>query len=597
MSDLFIEITNDLSFAKTYFPNRSVKVYLNNLAQKVYTNVYKTRKEHRNRIVKFWKDDLPLIMYESRKELLISFLIVLVCSLIGAFSSYHDDSFAQHILGDSYVEMTKSNIENGDPMGVYKDGDPIEWFIFIAQNNLRVAFLTFAMGILFGVGTGFILIRNGVMLGVFQYFFIARGLSQESILTIWMHGAPEISSIVLAGAAGLTLGRGLLFPKTYSKQEAFIVSARKGITIMMAITPIIIFAAFIESFVTRYTEVPDILRALIILSMLGAIIYYFVIYPIQRFKGHDIKALIEDQVPESSRYDVDTSLIKSNGEIYGDVVRLIGKYFNRILWTALIIGCLYGGALLLIFNNDISDVSYIPYISLPWYLEIMIGHFYYVDLYFNFSEFPILFAVNAVLIGGLGVAIACLVKMHLEGDESNNFLRLFSKNIYKGIVLALFTMPMFFVVAPWPFFFLIFVLPIMLSALVLSVMEDINPVSAIQRVFNRSANYWSLVGLYLIMVLTSFVFFLVLNSSLKYLVLEIVGWFLPVQNEIYEMVIGAVLALIVLMGMTFAGFLLVYAYALHYYSSREKSQANSLLEMIEEIGKYQKPYNLAVKRR
>lgn len=596
LSDLFIEITNDLSFAKTYFPNRSVKVYLNNLAQKVYSNVYKTRKEHRNRIVKFWKDGLPLIMYESRKELLVSFLIVLICSLIGAFSSYHDDTFAQHILGDSYVAMTKSNIEKGDPMAVYKDGDPIEWFIYIAQNNLRVAFLTFAMGILFGVGTGFILIRNGVMLGVFQYFFIARGLTQDSVLTIWMHGAPEISSIVLAGAAGLTMGRGLLFPNTYHKQEAFIVSARKGITIMMAITPIIIFAAFIESFVTRYTEVPDLLRALIILSMLGAIIYYFVVYPIRRFKGHDIKALIEDQVPSSSQYDVDLSVIKSNGDIYSDVVRLIGKYFNRILITALSVGIVYAGILLIVFGMGISEISYIPYISLPWYLEILIGHFYYIDLFFNLSDFPILFLINAITFGTLGVAIVCQVKLHLDHDQSS-FIRLFWKNAYKGILLGLITMPMFFIVAPWPFFFLIFVLPIMLWSLVVSIMEEVNPIIALKRIFQRSGNYWSLVGLYLIMLLTSFVFFLILNSSMKYLVMEMLGWFMPVQNEIYEMAIGALLALIVLMGMTFAGFLLINAYVLHYFSSKEKSEANNLLELIEEIGKTKKPFNFAVKSR
>lgn len=597
LSDLFIEITNDLSFAKTYFTNRSVKVYLNNLAQKVYTNVYKTRKEHRNRIVKFWKDDLPLIMYESRRELLISFLIVFVCSLIGAFSSYHDDTFAQHILGDQYVEMTKSNIENGDPMGVYKEGDPIAWFIFIAENNLRVAFLTFAMGILFGIGTGFILIRNGVMLGVFQYFFVARGLTQESVLTIWMHGAPEISSIVLAGAAGLTLGRGLLFPNTYNKQEAFIVSARKGITIMLAITPIIIFAAFIESFVTRFTEVPDLLRAFIILSMLGAMLYYFVIYPIRKFKGHDIKALIEDQVPASGQYAVDVSLIKTNGEIYGDVVRLVGKYFNRILMTSLIFGLLYALVLVLVFRGSMNDISYIPYIALPWFFEILIGHFYYVDLFFDFFDYPILYPINALIIGGLASAIACLVKLHLDEKNHRSFMQLFKDHAYKGVVLALVTLPIYFIQAPWPFFIMIFFLPIVISALVMSVMDDDNPLSSLKRIFDRSANYWSLVGLYLIMVLTSFVFFLVLNSSLKYLVIELVGWFLPVQNETYQIVIGAVIALIVLMGITFAAFLLIYAFTLHHYSVKEKVQANSLFELIEEIGKQHKPFNIALKSR
>ena len=81
------------------------------------------------------------------------------------------------------------------------------------------------------------------------------------------------------------------------------------------------------------------------------------------------------------------------------------------------------------------------------------------------------------------------------------------------------------------------------------------------------------------------------------MVIELVGWFLPIQNETYQIVIGAVIALIVLMGITFAAFLLIYAFTLHHYSAKEKVQANSLFELIEEIGKQHKPFNIALKSR
>ena len=64
----------------------------------------------------------------------------------------------------------------------------------------------------FAVGAVVQLVRNGVMLGVFQYFFYDQGIFAESFLTIWIHGALEISAIVIAGGAGITHGGGFAFP-------------------------------------------------------------------------------------------------------------------------------------------------------------------------------------------------------------------------------------------------------------------------------------------------------------------------------------------------------------------------------------------------
>ena len=122
------------------------------------------------------------------------------------------------------------------------------------------------------------------MLGSFLYFFYDKGLSWESSRTIWIHGTIEISVIVIAGCAGLVLGNGLLFPKTYSRLESFKRSMKDGLKIMVSTIPFFIIAGFLEGFVTRHTEMPDWLAVLIILSSLAIIIFYYVIYPIQVHK-------------------------------------------------------------------------------------------------------------------------------------------------------------------------------------------------------------------------------------------------------------------------------------------------------------------------
>ena len=284
MRDIFLQVTDDLSYARTFYPNRSVRVYLNSLSKEVFNKTHHYKKTQSNRLLSFWIDELPKIVYDSQKAFRLSLFVFVGSMLIGAFSSAMDPEFVRTILGDSYVNMTLDNIADGDPMRVYKTSKEMGMSVGITLNNLMVAFLTFLLGIVYLIGSIGILITNGVMVGSFQYFFYEQGFLLESFLTIWMHGTLEISAIIIAGAAGITMGRGLVFPGTYSRAKAFQLSAKNGLKIMIGITPIFILAGFIEGFITRHTEIPNEFRALFILACLAFVIGYFVIYPIYKNK-------------------------------------------------------------------------------------------------------------------------------------------------------------------------------------------------------------------------------------------------------------------------------------------------------------------------
>ena len=96
-------------------------------------------------------------------------------------------------------------------MGVYGSLGEWEMFLFITFNNIKVAFIAFAFGIFFSAGTLWVLFSNGIMLGAFQYFFYERGLLLHSALSVWAHGTFEITSIIIAGAAGLVMGNSFCF--------------------------------------------------------------------------------------------------------------------------------------------------------------------------------------------------------------------------------------------------------------------------------------------------------------------------------------------------------------------------------------------------
>lgn len=288
LAELFIQITDDLSFSHTQYPKSRTTQYLNALASKIHLEIYKNKKEDKNRFITFWKNELPRIMYEVQKPLFYSLLIFFVAGLIGVLSTHYDDTFVRLILGDGYVNMTLENIRNGNPTQVYAESGPMEMFFLITQNNILVSFQVFVYGFFASIGTGFYLFYNGLMVGTFLMFFYNESELAQALPVILLHGTVELSSIVIAAAAGFTMGNSLLFPGTYSRLASFKMGALKGLKIVIGLVPFFILAGFIESFITRYAFMHWTLKAIIIGSSAFLMIYYFVVYPIQLNRNENI---------------------------------------------------------------------------------------------------------------------------------------------------------------------------------------------------------------------------------------------------------------------------------------------------------------------
>jgi len=281
MAGQFTELVNDLGYSKTFYPHSKVTTYLNGLASRIYLGIYLNKKEETSRIVRFWKTELPTVVRRYHKEILYSFIIFVLFALMAAFSAAHDETFVRGVLGDQYVDMTEDNIAKGDPFGVYKSDDQLSMFLRIATNNIQVSFLIFIAGFILSIGTLWQLFQNGVMVGAFQYYFFAKGLGLKSVLVIWIHGTLEISSIIIAGAAGLVLGNSILFPGTHRRLASLKRGGKDGVKLMIGLVPIFIMAAFLEGFITRYSRMPVWLSVSILAASLFFVIWYFVVYPIQ----------------------------------------------------------------------------------------------------------------------------------------------------------------------------------------------------------------------------------------------------------------------------------------------------------------------------
>ena len=222
------------------------------LSSKAHALIYRNKRERSDRLTGFWLRELPLEIYNIRKDILLSFLIFMGAFLIGWFSAFQEEDFVRAILGNEYVNTTIDNISKGDPLGIYGDSTPFRMFLAIAFNNIRVSIVAFIFGLLTPIGTAVILMRNGIMVGAFLSFFFQYSLGRVSIMGVMLHGTMELSAIVLAGGAGLMLGRSILFPGTYTRTHQFINAARRGTKLVVGIMPCFVIAAIIESYVTRY---------------------------------------------------------------------------------------------------------------------------------------------------------------------------------------------------------------------------------------------------------------------------------------------------------------------------------------------------------
>lgn len=287
LADAYIDVTSDLSFAQTHYPDSKIRLYLNALASALHNEIYRYKREPWTRLLTFWTQEVPDTVWRERRCLLASLCVFLISVVIGVVSQCLDADFARIILGDHYVDMTLDNIAMGKPMNVY-DGDPeSEMFVLISNNNIRVSFLTFALGILTSLGPGFILFQNGVMVGTFQTFFVQHSLFFQSALSIWLHGTIEMTTLVMTGAGGIAMGNGLLFPGTYSRLRSLRQGAKRGLRIVVGVVPLVILAGFIESFMTRHVEWPEEVRLSVITASALFVVFYFIYLPYKRNHGKE----------------------------------------------------------------------------------------------------------------------------------------------------------------------------------------------------------------------------------------------------------------------------------------------------------------------
>lgn len=577
LNNLFIQITDDLSYSRTFYPNRSVRVYLNNLAQQIFYSIYKNKKTQWSRLLYFWTDELPHLVYNAKKEFQFSLFIFLLAFAIGMLSSYMDPDFLRVILGDAYVDMTIENIESGDPMAVYKQRGEFGMSLGITANNLYVAFFTFVLGVFFGIGSGAIMVSNGVMVGAFQFFFIEKGLFWESFLTIWTHGTLEISAIIIAGAAGLTMGRGLVFPGTLTRLQAFQISARRGIKLMIGIAPLIILAGFIEGYLTRYTETPDFISALFILACLSFVIGYFVIYPAFKARKGFKKKIKDTRLPPDDSQNIDFERINSSGEIFSKTFIFFKRYLRQIGLTAIAAGLLFCLAAFGTADQQTAELFSHP--------NELFGALSVISQYFIHEQIPLLPFFNVIIFSFVVfVSVTLLIKdADPESEKESWHQRIF---VFFKILVPVTLVQLIMMTGSWYTFFLaFFAFPVLLLWVYVTIWERTGMLKSLGRTFSlMSNNYGRILSSFFIFYLVGILFYTFIDTGLLWFYFEVIGWNFSLNEAAMDQLLAFLLASTSIFFMSLIFSVMSIGLSLQYYTLLEIEEAPSLKEKIKYIG-------------
>ncbi|MCH7845952.1 MAG: stage II sporulation protein M [Acidobacteria bacterium] len=248
MGGLYRQTAADLAQARRLFPSDPVVGRLESLVMRSRALVYTDRSRSVN-LTGFYRTRYWQLLVERRVILAIATALLLVPAVIGWVVAMTDPAAAASIVPGAFLWVAETQPQGTD-QGLAAD-QLAGLSAFILVNNVRVTLVAFAGGILWGFGTIFIMIFNGVILGTVGGLAVGAGNTALFVEAIAAHGLLELSCIVAGAVAGLRLASGLIRPGHQTRRKALIAEAGPAVQLALGTIPFLVVAAVVEEFVSR----------------------------------------------------------------------------------------------------------------------------------------------------------------------------------------------------------------------------------------------------------------------------------------------------------------------------------------------------------
>ena len=248
LTRLYREATADLARLQTFQnqegPEDELETYLNHLVARAYSQIYRSSPPRMASLWRFLQSGFPAAFRETLPWTMLALSVFMLGLAYGFITAISDNSFVALIVPPQLIQKVEEGTVWFDSILAVK---PIasSW---IMTNNISVSFLAFAMGITFGLGTLYLMVFNGLMVGTLAGLCYTHGLGIPFWSFVLPHGVIELAAIFIAGGAGFLLGGALLFPGDLPRKDALLNRARQAGRLILGCVPLLFIAGLVEGF-------------------------------------------------------------------------------------------------------------------------------------------------------------------------------------------------------------------------------------------------------------------------------------------------------------------------------------------------------------
>lgn len=242
--------------------------------------IYGGKKTHQGGLLRFIFYTFPVRLHQYAHLFWLSFALFYLPLIIMGVTCYLNDELIYSVMADSQVAQMEAmyNPANGH---IGRDSDrasdtDLMMFGHYVQNNIGIDFKMYGLGIFAGIGTIFLTLYNGVVIGAVAGHLTGVGYGETFWQFVVGHGSFELTAAVIASMAGIRLGLGLIAPAPYGRKDALVVAGRESIELLCGAALMTFIAAFIEAFWSSSSAVPNMVKY-IVGAMLWALVALYLV--------------------------------------------------------------------------------------------------------------------------------------------------------------------------------------------------------------------------------------------------------------------------------------------------------------------------------
>lgn len=277
LGGLYRSASADLARARALKLSNKTLVYLNNLVVRAHNQVYSRPANSWSKLWHFIIDGFPRVVLQKALYVIAASLVVMVPFWAAFEYVQKDRSFASlhYASGQPLVsEPMLYDIEHRRLWTDDSDKNSPTISAFLATNNIRVAILAFTFGITYGIGTVYVLFKNGIVHGAILGLCRTSGLLDRLLAFIVSHGVLELTAIFIAGGAGILLACSMIFPGQYKRVDSLKLAAKPAMLMFAGCVPLLMLAALIEGFISPRLDIKPDAKVMVGLATLAMLILY-----------------------------------------------------------------------------------------------------------------------------------------------------------------------------------------------------------------------------------------------------------------------------------------------------------------------------------